>query len=254
MKKGSVLILLFILFLSSCKMFDPSIMLRTPADYKYAVMNDSASKELYRIAPNDIISFNILPNNGERLINIGNPDIGSTQGSTLNIGGSTQTYTVDYDGTVKLPVIGRTQISGLSSRQTEDLLEKKFSDYINNPYITVSVTNKRVFIFRGGNSSSVLNLTNQSTTLFEALAQTGGVGDAKAHKIKLIRMVNEKPEVYNIDLSKINNIKEGNIILHANDIIYVTPRNRIPERILTIITPYMSLVATVLGVIAIFKL
>lgn len=111
-----------------------------------------------------------------------------------------------------------------------------------------------MFIFRGGNSSSVLNLTNQSTTLFEALAQTGGVGDAKAHKIKLIRMRNDKPEVYNIDLSKIDNIKEGNIILHANDIIYVTPRNRVPERILTVITPYMSLVATILGIIAIFKL
>eukprot|EP00825_Cyclidium_porcatum_P003999 TRINITY_DN11860_c0_g1_i2.p1 TRINITY_DN11860_c0_g1~~TRINITY_DN11860_c0_g1_i2.p1 ORF type:complete len:765 (-),score=91.73 TRINITY_DN11860_c0_g1_i2:4-2298(-) len=67
-------------------------------------------------------------------------------------------------------------------------------------------------------------------------------------------MRNDKPEVYNIDLSKIDNIKEGNIILHANDIIYVTPRNRVPERILTVITPYMSLVATILGIIAIFKL
>jgi polysaccharide export outer membrane protein len=235
-------------------MFDPSIMLRTPADYKYAVMNDSASKELYRISPNDVISFSILPNSGERLINIGNPDAGTTQAANSSVSNAVQTYTVDYDGTVKLPVIGRTTISGLSSRQAEDLLEKKYSDYINNPYVNVSVTNKRVFIFRGGNSSSVLSLANQSTTLFEALAQTGGVGDAKAHKIKLIRMVNDKPEVYNIDLSKVSNIKEGNIILHANDIIYVTPRNRVPERILTIITPYMSLIATVLGVIAIFKL
>ncbi len=235
-------------------MFDPSIMLRTPAKFKYSVMNDSASKELYRISPNDMISFSILPNNGERLINIGNPDAGTTQTASATVNNTAQTYTVDYDGTVKLPVIGRTTLSGLSSRQAEDLLEKKYSDYINNPYVTVNVTNKRVFIFRGGNSSSVLNLANQSTTLFEALAQTGGVGDAKAHRIKLIRMINDKPEVYNIDLSKVDNIKEGNIILHANDIIYVTPRNRVPERILTIITPYMSLVATVLGIIAIFKL
>jgi polysaccharide export outer membrane protein len=219
-------------------------------------MNDSASKELYRISPNDVISFNILPNNGERLINIGSADGSSQSGQSASTSSanSGQTYNVDYDGTVKLPVVGRTPIAGLTARQSEELLEKKFSDYINNPYITVSVTNKRVFIFRGGNTSSVLNLTNQSTTLFEALAQTGGVGDAKAHKIKLIRMVNNKPDVYNIDLSRINNIKEGNIILHANDIIYVTPRNRVPERILTVIAPYMSLFATILGIVALFKL
>ena len=45
--------------------------------------------------------------------------------------------------------------------------------------------------------------------------------NSRANRIKLIRNINGNQEVYLIDLSTIDGIKDGSIILQSNDIIYV---------------------------------
>ena len=41
-------------------------------------------------------------------------------------------------------------------------------------------------------------------------------------------------------------VKKANLVLQANDIIYVQPRNRYPEKFMTTVTPYLSLVTFIL--------
>jgi polysaccharide biosynthesis/export protein len=233
--------------LASCKVFNPSQMLRTKAGYEFSHLQDSVAGE-YRIATNDVISFVILPNKGERLVTGTNDQSGSS-----NLMTNMQTYIIGFDGTAKLPLLGSTKFIGLTKCEAEKMLEEKYSSFINNPFVKLDIDNRRVFIFRGGNNSSVVKLENENTSLFEVLAKSGGTDDSKAHRIKLIRKVNNVPQVYLIDLSKVENINQGNIVLQSNDIIYITPRDRIPEKILATIAPYLSLVATAIAVIAIFK-
>jgi len=234
--------------LASCRVFNPSVMLRTPADYSFTQQGDSVVDE-YKIAPDDVISFMVMPNNGERLVTgISEQSMQTnqvTEKSGLN-------YTVEADGTVKLPMLGDVKFAGLTRRGAEVKLEELYSAYINNPYVKVTIDNRRVFVFRGENSS-VVKLENQNTTLFEVLAMAGGTNDSKAHKIKLIRKKNNIPEVYLIDLSRVETMNQGNIVLQSNDIIYITPRDRVPERVVTILAPYLSILATAFAVIAIFK-
>jgi polysaccharide biosynthesis/export protein len=243
-----LLIVCFIaLLFTSCKVFDPSQMLRTKADYKYAQYSDTLIKD-YRIATDDIVYINVLPNNGERLLSV----IGD-QGSSGTSDVKGMSYVIENDGTTRLPMLGSVGLAGLTKKEAEAMLEKKYAEYINLPYVKVTVDNRRVFVFRGGSQSSVVKLENQNTTLFEVLAQTGGTNDSKAHRIKLIRKVSGVPQVYLIDLSKVDNINQGNIVLQSNDIIYITPRAHTAERILATIAPYLSLIATAMAVIAIFK-
>lgn len=224
-------------------------MLRTPADFTYAQQSDSIAAE-YKIAADDVISFIVMPNKGERLVT-GISEQSMTQNNQLTDKNGL-TYVVERDGSINLPLLGRVELAGLTRREAELRLEGLYSEYINNPYVKMTVDNRRVFVFRG-ETASVIKLENQNTTLFEVLALAGGTSDSKAHKIKLIRKKNDQPEVYLIDLSRVENISQGNIILQSNDVIYITPRDRVPERIVTILAPYLSILATAFAVIALFK-
>lgn len=238
--KKLILISSFLFLITSCKVFMPSQMLRTGSGYKYSEFTASDSVQEYKIAVNDKLSFKLSTNNGEKLI-----DPVNTTANAATQGGSAASFTVDFDGTIRLPMIGRIKVSGLTVRETEKLLEDSYAKYYNNPFVQVEVTNMRVILFAGGEGSaaSVITLTNTHTTLFEALASAGGIGDGKAFRIKLIRGDLKNPKVYLIDLSTLDGMKKANLVLQANDIIYVEPRNKVPERFMTVITPYISLIS-----------
>jgi polysaccharide export outer membrane protein len=199
-------------------------MLRTPKNFKYdefPAVRDSQ----YVISPNDMINFRVFTNNGFSLINVLDDRSGLSEQS---VGAQGFQYLVEYDGTIKLPIIGRYKIAGLHIRAAEDSLEKLFSVHYNEPYVNLRVLNQRVTIFSGGsNEAKVVNMINQNMTLFEALASAGGVTNGgKAYKIKLIRGNVASPKIYLIDLSTIEGMKNADLILQAGDIIYVEPTER----------------------------
>ena len=235
--------------LSSCRVFNPTKMLRMGTFPEYSSLDLIKQDYLYRIAPFDNLSFAVTPNDGEQLIS--GTFVGTNGVSSSGGGGG---YEVGYDGTVKLPIFGRTPVEGMTIRELEKVLEEKYSLFYNKPFISsISVTNRKVFVFKGGNSSSVVTLTHDNMTIWELMALSGGVGDAKAHKIKLIRQIDNKPCVFLIDLSRIESINTGNIVLQANDIVYITPRNKFSEEILGALTPYLSLLSTIVLIYTLIK-
>ena len=62
---------------------------------------------------------------------------------------------------------------------------------------------------------------NDNTTLFEALAQAGGLNGGKAYKIKIIRGDLRNPQIFLVDLSTIKGVVKSDFVLQANDIIYI---------------------------------
>ena len=269
MKKNRFLLFcVLITFFSSCQIFNPTRMLRTGVDYQYDTIANIKQDILYKLAVNDVITFTITTNDGEMIINplsgfngqnSAQTTVGSVStvgtGSTIGAAGATGnagSYLIEYDGTLKLPVIGRVYVKDKTIREMETYLETEYTRYFNKPFVKVDVINKRVFLFRGS-TANVATLQYQNTTLFQLLAQAGGVGDAKAHRIKLIRNMPQKTFVYSIDLSRIENINQGNIVLQANDIIYITPRDKVAGEILTAVAPYTSIFATLVAAYALFK-
>jgi polysaccharide export outer membrane protein len=150
---------------------------------------------------------------------------------------------------IKLPLLGRVVVAGLTVKEAEKLLEEKYSVLYVDPYVSLKITNKRIIIFPGnGGSARVLNLTNNNTTIMEAIANAGGIlEDGKAYKVKLIRSNPEpgkKPFVYLMDLSTISGIKAGSSIAQAGDIIYVEPRYRPLATFNREVTPIVSLLTS----------
>ena len=209
-------------------------MFRTKLNYKFDDLSKIPPTREYKIGINDNIDIQVNPNKGAMLLE-GSSGINVTMARPL-------TAIVEYDGTVKLPVLGRIQLKDLTQREAELLMEERYKEIFIDPYVKIMITNKRVILFPGSaGSARVLNLMNQNTTLTEAIAMSGGVtGDAKAHRIKLIRGNPENPEVYLIDLSTIEGMKKGNIVLQGNDIIYIEPRNDYIINFTNRVTPYLG--------------
>jgi len=247
MRKYILLFFLVIVF-SSCRVLNPEQMLRTPRDFQYSDLEELLVTDQYRLAPNDEIAFQLFTNDGERLID----PITMLSGQGLRQG--QLTYRIEFDGTIKLPVLGRTQVAGLTTRDAEAMLEDAFTEFYNRPFVQLRVVNNRVILFPGGRggTSSVIYLENTNTTLFEALAKSGGIADGRAARVKLIRGEPDNPQIFLVDLSTIEGVKNANLVLQANDIIYVEPRERVPQRILENVTPYLSLITTALLVYSLF--
>lgn len=239
-----VLFLLLIVTLSSCNI-NPSVMFKVPSDYEYDVDQTIGNVE-YRVSPNDIVSMSVYTNDGFKLIDI-TTSAESVTSRLNNMNNNTNVqFLVEPDGMIKLPIIGKFKIAGLTIREAEKSLEAQYANFYNKPFVVIRVVNRRVTVFPGtGGSGRVVNLDNESTTVIEALALAGGITNTgKAKKIKLIRGDLRNPKVILIDLSTIEGLKQGNLLLQANDIIYVEPVPRLSQEVLTQITPIVGIITS----------
>jgi polysaccharide export outer membrane protein len=250
-----LLYLLVFVALTSCRLLYPSMMLKTPKGYAYTPLPDTITNLEYKMSVNDLVNFRLFSNDGLRLVDFTNIGDNGNASNALYYANNGVDYVVDVDGTVKLPIVGRVMVNGVTIREVTKMLEEKYAAFYIKPYVLLKVTNRRVIIFPGNpGTAKTIPLLNNNTTLFEALALAGGITeDGKAWEVKLIRGNPDKPQVYLIDLSTISGIKAGSMVLQANDIIYVTPQRRFGQQLLLRITPTLSLLSSILLTIAILK-
>lgn len=233
--------------LSSCNMLNSSIMLRAEKDFAYDELKmDSATFAAeYRIAPDDVIELRLFANDGYKMVDLITTPSGQTGNLFARQGFE---YTVDARGFAKLPILGMVKIDSMTIREAEQYLEDMYSTYYVDPFVLLRVTNRRCIVFPGDPGNAKVLALQNNTTVFEAIAQVGGISaNGKANNIKLIRQTDDpsKPKVYRLDLSKIENVQQGNIVVQANDIIYVEPRKRLASRTLQEVTPVLSLISAV---------
>jgi polysaccharide export outer membrane protein len=225
-------------------------MLKTPKGYDFAKINDSLTRENYRISSTDAIMIRLFSNDGFKLV-----DISSSAGTGGNSLGPSIEETVDKEGMLKVPLLGKVKLIGLTLREAQAMLEKLYEDYYKRPYVQLKIVNKRVIVFPGAaGTAQVVPILNNNMTVFEALGYAGGIQeDGKAYRVKLIRTVNNKPTVYLLDLSTIDGIAAGNITVLANDILYVEPRPRYTSKLIQELTPYLTLLTTSLTLLLYLK-
>jgi polysaccharide biosynthesis/export protein len=139
-----------------------------------------------------------------------------------------QTYQVEDDGTVALPVLGRIAIAGLTraeaAKHIEDLYRKNL---LKDPIIELKIVNLKITILGEIKSQGNFPLIKDKTTLIEMIGEAGGLTDkANEKNIKIIRGDAKNPQVTEIDLSKISTLADPRIILQNNDIIYIAQNKR----------------------------
>jgi polysaccharide export outer membrane protein len=238
--------------LSGCTV-NSDIMFKTPTDYVFDSIPDSTSS-IFKIQPNDALELRLFANDGYKMIDMISENAGRDFQMMSRM---TFTYNVEYNGLVKLPLLGRVPLAGMTMREAELFLEEQYAAYYNRPFIQLEVMNRRVVVFTGSaGTARVVNLENNNTTLLEVLANAGGLsGRGKAKKVKLFRLAGEgQPrKVYQFDLSTIEGLKHADLVMEGDDIVYVQPNAEIARELLSDLTPIITLLTTILLVIGIVE-
>ena len=241
------------LIFTGCRSLNPSVMMKTEKNFKYSTFPPLQPME-YKISQNDALSFNIFSNDGFKLIDVTTMAGEGGASARISTSGGLKSQ-VEFDGSVKFPLLGRIILKGMTVREAEVFLEEKYSTFYNKPYVLLEVTNRRVIIFPGSEGSAkVVKLENENTTLMEALAAAGGIAKSgKAYNVKLIRGDLKNPEIYLVDLSTIEGVKQADLVLQANDIIYIEPQLRIGRDVIAETLPYLSFITTIILFVALIK-
>jgi polysaccharide export outer membrane protein len=131
-----------------------------------------------------------------------------------------QGYLVNYDSTITLPLIGRTNIVGLTRLEAAKKLEQEYGKFIINPIIEVNIASLSVTVLGEVAAPGKTLLDKETTTLVDVIALSGGLKDAgKKNRIKIIR----GKEVILVDLRRIESLEHKAIIVQDGDIVYVEP-------------------------------
>jgi polysaccharide export outer membrane protein len=181
----------------------------------------------YRIRSQDILQVRNLQN--PRYIVDQLPSAATTGGGQGSAGSADgQSYQVDDEGNVALPLIGRVQVAGLTRMEAQKKIEAIFAkDVLVNPIIDLKITNLKVTVMGEVRVQGNYPLVRDKTNLVEIIGEAGGLTDKGDEKtVKIIRGDPAHPQVVVFDLSQVRTLADPRMVLKNNDIIYVAQNKR----------------------------
>ncbi len=137
----------------------------------------------------------------------------------------TEGMLVPADGKIRLPLIGKVKISGMTEIEAADKLTEEYRKYLRNPYVEVKIRNQKLIVLGEVKRPGVVPVTNGTMTLFEALAASGDLtDDGMRTNILILRGDLRHPQVREVDLTNMSALRLSSLILRPNDVVYVQPR------------------------------
>jgi len=132
---------------------------------------------------------------------------------------------VNSKGFIRLPLIRKVHIAGLSQTQAEDKIVSKYKTYLKHPDIQLEVINKRAYVIGEVNRPGEIPLPNERITLLQILAKAGDLTDAANRSSILIIKNGQMSKVHTkvVNLTDIHAIATANLMIEPNDIVYVMP-------------------------------
>jgi polysaccharide export outer membrane protein len=188
------------------------------AQVSQAASPSDRNREKYVLGPDDVVTLHV-PNA---------PDL------------SEKAFRLEADGQVKLPMVGRLQAGGLTVEQLEAEVSKKLSAYLEQPEVTVGITEYRsqpVSVI-GAVSNPGVHQIEGSKTLLEILAVAGGVRPDAGPTLRITRQLDQGPipvagaaddsthqfSIADIDLRAVTEGRkpEYNIVIRPHDVLSVS--------------------------------
>lgn len=147
-------------------------------------------------------------------------------GSVYGIYNSNEVYgkwlLVDINGNIEIPKLGTTSVIGKSLPELKEDIKTKLKKWLVNPIVDVKVLNKEIAVMGEVRNPAVIQVDKDQNTLLEIISKTGGFEMyANLKSVKILRQEGENVRVTNIDLTKMKDVPNQNIILHPGDYVIV---------------------------------
>lgn len=136
-------------------------------------------------------------------------------------------YSIDMEGYIQLPLVGRVHIAGKTLAETNRFLHNQFAKYLKHPDVVVRVLSyegRRYFVNGQVMRSGQYTLNDQPISIYTALGQAGGV-DTKTGDTTNIQLI-RNGQTYNLNavLLEKQGLSLHQLLIQPNDTIYVNPK------------------------------
>lgn len=134
------------------------------------------------------------------------------------------TYTVNEEGNITLPMLGKVQIAGLTRVEAIEKIRAELSQYIKDPGVNINFNNFRISVLGEVSRPGSFILPTERVTVLEALGMAGDLTIRGVREnVMLIREVDGQKTIHRLDLTQQNTLNSPYYYLAQNDVIYVEP-------------------------------
>lgn len=188
-------------------------------------LNTSYELNAPKLQPGDILAISVTSDDvrATQPFNQVSPYQGAS-GTIQSTNPFIPTYSIDVNGDIDFPMIGKVKLAGKTRTQAMDYLKSKIAPYIVNSGISMEVRNFRVTVLGEVKNPGSFPINNDRITILEALGLAGDLTiNGVRNNVMVIREQNGKKEEYRIDLTKRDALNSPVYYLAQNDVIYVEP-------------------------------
>lgn len=247
MKKRPYILVLSVLFFSACVPQRDLVYFSNLSELAKQQISVAESEVKIQQADRLSISVNSLNTESNELFTK------ITEKTNTEESRSGQSYRVDQQGMITLPIVGSIKIEGLTIENAQKLITQSLSQFIKSPIVEMQLLNFKVTVIGEVNQPASFTVTGTQLNLLEALGMAGDMTVyGKRENVLVIREVNGIRNMVRLNLNKKEVFQSPYFHLKQNDIVYVEPdKSKEKEyspnnRALPIITACISAVAVLL--------
>ena len=186
---------------------------------------------IIRIKPLDQITVVVNSKNPELAIPFNsssnyNALTGALVTSTSGSESSIQVLTVDSEGYITMPIIGRVECAGMTREELARSIERLISEggYIQDPSVNVRFASLTLSVVGEVNRPGRYDINKDKMTIFEALALAGDMTiHGKRDDVMVVREVEGKNVITTLDLRSPEVFSSPCYYLEQNDVVIVNP-------------------------------
>lgn len=217
-----VLLLVFPLYLISC-----STQQRIPT-YLENIKDSSGKGEVQvaelRIQKNDNLSIQVYSASTKPEVDeLYNLRTAAGGGAGQNSGG----FLVDAKGNIEYPRLGTFHAEGLTKDELAAQIKKRLTEpveLLRDPTVIIRFQNLKITVMGEVASQGVISIPGEKVTILEAVGLAGGINEwGLKDKVKVIREIDGKREIGQVNLSSDSLFQSPFYNLMQNDVVLVQP-------------------------------
>lgn len=215
--------LLYVLVLLSSCGSTKNIIYFQNAESRYDSSIDSSEYRI-RIMNNDNLLITVITQNPQasEVFNVSKQLGGITGSISSNL--QWTGYLVDQSGNINFPLIGTVHLAGLTKQEAIDLLQKRISEYVDDPVVNIRFMNYEVFVLGEVKNPGSVMVSDEKITLLEALSLAGDMTIyGNRHNVMVYRETEGSKQHYRVDMTSPNVFNSPVYYLQQGDVVYVEP-------------------------------
>jgi polysaccharide export outer membrane protein len=225
--KNITVISVFILLTSSCGSKKNVVYLQQGLKEKESIENKQGKGLNYEpvLQVDDILLIVVSAENPEVAIPY-NLNIVPLQGSPLSAVSpfSLQSYLIDKDGYIELPILGKIKLGGLTRIEAIQKLKILLEPHLKDSSVNLRILNFKISVIGEVNRPGSFPIQSERITLLEALSLAGDLTIyGNRNSILIIREKEGLKTIEKVDITKRDFISSPYYYLCQNDQIYVEP-------------------------------